>query len=118
MNRNFLFLALILTVGVGIGSLISLNNTPITTVHVSDKLMHLAAYFLISISWLLTFKNNGNIFKINRLIFVLILLYGILIEVLQGVFTSYRQFDLLDILANFIGILTGFVVFFIISKKK
>lgn len=118
MERKFLYISLILTVGIGIGSLISLSNAPISAVKISDKTIHITAYFLVSLSWLLTFRNHVNNLKINRLIFGLILAYGIIIELLQGNLTSKRQFEFFDILANLVGISTAFLLFIIVFKKK
>ncbi|WP_367158764.1 VanZ family protein [Lutibacter sp.] len=69
-------------------------------------------------SWLLTFKKKSKVLNISILIFLAILLYGIIIEVLQKVFTTYRQFDLFDIFANLIGIILAFILFFVVSKKN
>ena len=118
MDSKYLYIAIFLTVGVGFGSLISLNNTSIPTVHISDKFLHITAYFFISLSWLLTFLKLINSLKISTLIFLIIFLYGIIIEVLQKMFTSNRQFDFYDILANLVGIILAFLLFFIVSKKK
>jgi VanZ family protein len=118
LDSKYLYIAIILTVGVAIGSLISLNNLLIPTVQNSDKFIHTTAYFLISLSWLLTFKQKYKVLKTSSLIFFSILLYGIIIEVLQKVITNYRQFDFFDILANLVGIIIAFILFFIVSKKK
>jgi len=48
----------------------------------------------------------------------LVLAYGIIIEALQGVTTSYRQFSILDIIANFLGILVAVGVFLALYLKK
>jgi len=111
-QRNYFFIAIFLTVGVGVGSLISLNHESIPKLDISDKLIHISAYLLISISWLLSFKEKAKTLKVNSLIFISILAYGIIIEVIQGVFTNYRQFDFFDILANLVGIIIAFMIFF------
>jgi len=111
-QRNYFFIAIFLTVGVGVGSLISLNHESIPKLDISDKLIHISAYLLISISWLLSFKEKAKTLKVNSLIFISIFAYGIIIEIFQGVFTSYRQFDYFDILANLVGIIVAFTIFF------
>lgn len=117
MELRFLYLAIFLTVGIAFGSLISLNNLAIPTVLVSDKLIHLFSYFLLSLSWLLSFYRTVKSLTVKILIFSLILLYGIIIEVSQGVLTIDRQFDFFDILANLVGIILAFMLFFTVSKK-
>ena len=89
-----------------------LNSPSIPKLDVSDKIIHISAYLLISISWLLSFKEKAKTLKVNSLIFISILAYGIIIEVIQGVFTNYRQFDFFDILANLVGIIVAFMIYF------
>lgn len=83
-----------------------------------DKILHFSAYFVLTISWLVAFYKS--IYHKLPLINVVIALfiYGIIIEVLQEVFTTYRQADLFDILANSIGILIAWALFNKISVKK
>ena len=112
MDNKYFYIAFFLTLVVGVGSLIPLNSPSIPKLDISDKLIHISAYFLISISWLLSIQDKAKMLKVNRLIFTLILVYGIIIEVIQGVFTNYRQFDFFDILANLVGIILAFMIFF------
>ena len=58
-----------------------------------------------------TYRNN--LFKIAGLA----VLFGMLIEVLQGVLTSYREPDWFDILANTAGILLAVVIFLFFEKS-
>ena len=44
-------------------------------------------------------------------------IFGIIIEILQGVITSYRTASYLDILANTIGVLLAVVIFHVFEKK-
>ncbi len=46
-----------------------------------------------------------------------ILLYGIIIEILQGLFTASRNADILDVAANFGGSLLGIFFFRSIKHK-
>ena len=47
-----------------------------------------------------------------------IFIYGIIIEVLQGTLTSYREADLLDTFANLTGIVIAWVFFSKNFSKK
>ncbi|WP_111709030.1 VanZ family protein [Lutibacter citreus] len=119
MERKFYFFgAIILTFLIGWGSLISAGSSLPERIHVSDKLIHLTAYFLLNLFFLLVFKRKGKKLKVTLLISGLVLLYGIIIEVIQYLFTVNRQFDLIDILANFIGVFTAFLIFNYILQKK
>ena len=44
-------------------------------------------------------------------------IFGIIIEILQGVITSYRTASYLDIVANTIGVLLAVVIFHVFEKK-
>jgi VanZ family protein len=95
-------------------SLINLAETPVKNLGISDKVMHLGAYFGLALLWMLyaisSFENR-NLVKYIIIISAASIAFGIFIEVLQGVLTSYRRFDLYDIIANTVGvIIAGFVV--------
>lgn len=47
-----------------------------------------------------------------------VFIYGIIIEILQGALTNYRQADLYDVFANFSGIAVGTLFFVLVLKKK
>ena len=84
-----------------------------------DKLVHLVIFattnFLIIVSKFNFLKNNH--FKISLWVF----LYSIFIEILQYLLTNDRHFDILDIVANLLGIVIIWLTFEIKSgliKKK
>ncbi len=75
----------------------------------TDKMMHLGAYFVLGFVWFFyyLFKNEDGSIKRKAFfnISIIIILFGMLIEVLQGALTDYRDPDWADILANSIGVL-------------
>ena len=75
---------------------------------INDKAIHLACFFyLTTISWL------AKILDKDSWVYVIVLAYGILIEVVQ-MYIPYRSFELLDILADFTGILlASFLIKFV-----
>ncbi|MGY0407643.1 MAG: VanZ family protein [Polaribacter sp.] len=79
-----------------------------------DKLEHIFSYFTLGICWLFTFYKKP---KSKYLILLGCILFGILIEVMQSIFTNYRTGDYLDALANTFGATLGLIVFNLISKK-
>jgi VanZ family protein len=112
------------TVLLTIGSLINTGEV-VETPNNFDKVVHLVAYFGLGFLWMIWFiykkpedtKRQG----IQRLIIIVVLavVYGIGIEVLQGVLTSYRIADRWDILANTIGAgLALPVVLLLINKSS
>ncbi|REE83300.1 VanZ like protein [Lutibacter oceani] len=95
-----------------------MGNSMPSKISISDKTIHTIAYFLLTLSWLLTYKNKASKLKISILIIVLIFFYGIIIEVLQGIVTNYRQPEINDLIANLVGILLAFTIFKMVLQKK
>ncbi|WP_282133952.1 VanZ family protein [Seonamhaeicola maritimus] len=88
-------------------SLIKFNKLPDVGVDFGDKIFHFLTYGLLTILWLYTFLYNFK-FNFRHAIFtaaILSIVFGIIIEVLQGSLTSYRAFDGFDALANTLGVL-------------
>ena len=111
LEHNALFIAISLTIFIAIISLISLKEVHLIGGKNSDKVGHVIAYFVLCLSWL---NANDNFFNKKyqnyKIIFILII-YGIIIEGLQYILTSYRQADLYDIFANSIGVLLAVILF-------
>jgi len=74
----------------------------------NDKVIHLVCFFyLTALTWV------AKILDQNLWVYVIVLAYGILIEVVQ-IYIPYRSFELLDILADFTGILlASFLIKFV-----
>ena len=69
--------------------------------YLSDKLLHFFCFlYLTTIGWL------GRIFYKDLWLYVIVLAYGILIEIVQ-IYIPYRSFEFLDIFADFLGVLAG-----------
>lgn len=89
-------------------------NTGIKIKHI-DKGYHSIAYFVLTLSWLLSFYKKPNK---KYLIVILCIILGIIIEVLQDTITVYRTADYFDVLANSVGVLFALVIFNIFLRKK
>ncbi len=89
-----------------------------TSVHIKviesiwDKANHFIAFFTLYILFSLSYKDLKTLIKV-----ILLLLFGIQIEIVQY-FLPYRDFSLLDVIADFIGIILGVLVYDIINIKK
>ena len=80
----------------------------------TDKPIHLALHFVLVLLWqLYWFYRNNKVFSWKNGVIVLSgsLLYGIIIEMLQGYMTASRTPDIFDVLANFCGALIGVILF-------
>jgi len=89
----------------------------------SDKIGHFIAYMLFSFLWGLYFyREKGVDAKKSMMISLLMsVFFGIFMEFCQWIFTSYRQFDYYDMLANSLGGLLGMLilsVFLVFMKKR
>jgi VanZ family protein len=82
-----------------------------------DKIYHCIAYFVLGLTWLLSFPKSLEKKHIKYAIVISCIIYGIVIEVLQTTLTAYRTASLLDVLANTIGVLLAMMLFKAIYKK-
>jgi hypothetical protein len=96
-------------------SLINQSKLEVINLKINDKIYHTLSYLLMIFLWF-KYKNKSIQNKLKFLIASLILTFGIIIEVMQLVLTNYRSFDLLDILANALGIMCGLILFLPIEK--
>ncbi|CAM3262433.1 VanZ-like domain-containing protein [Aequorivita lipolytica] len=85
----------------------------------TDKIVHGLIYFVLINLWMFYFyTKNGFSLKLKCILvlIILLLLYGIIVEILQHLLTVSRQADIYDIAANLIGSLLG--IFFFQNIKK
>lgn len=75
-----------------------------------DKFEHAFAYAFLSFFWFVSCELGKVKIKLLYLIMVLVA-YGVVIEILQTTLTASRTGDLLDVLANSIGVLVGWFIF-------
>ena len=107
---------------VGVGYIILLtygslfNTTDLVEINFKfhDKLIHFAAYALLCLVVYVIFK----IYAVKsslRIAVLFSIIFGMVIEILQAILTSYRAFDCYDIAANTAGI---FIMARAIHSKK
>ncbi len=94
-------------------SLIKLKNVPDMGVDYGDKIFHFLAYSVLTLFWFSAFVYYFKLKKSKAIVYAAILsvVFGILIEVLQGTFTVYRSLDVYDIVANTSGVILVVLVF-------
>ena len=116
-KRLALALAVGYTLFLTILSLISINGIPKLGSSFDDKIYHLGAYVMLTLLWYNAFLSTG--WKNKILISSLVPLgYGIIVEVLQGTFTTYRSEDIEDVFANSIGVLLAILLIVLYRKIK
>ena len=116
-ERNFLFLAVTWTVFITVASLVSFNSIPKVKVVGSDKVVHFLFYLIFVVLWSLAKKQTCFKIKYSLLIVVIAIVFGIIIEILQGVLTQNRQADVYDALANSAGAFLALLVIFWLNSK-
>ena len=117
LEDNAIYIAIFFTISITIGSLVKSDFIVVKSISVSDKFYHLIAYFLLMLSWLYVFCKKETFQKNVKYVILGCIIFGIIIEILQGIITSYRTASYLDIVANTIGVLLAVVIFHVFEKK-
>ncbi|MEZ7949868.1 MAG: VanZ family protein [Flavobacteriaceae bacterium] len=117
LEDNAIYIAIFFTISITIGSLVKSDFIVVKSISVSDKTYHLIAYFLLMLSWLYVFCKKETFQKNVKYVILGCIIFGIIIEILQGIITSYRTASYLDIVANTIGVLLAVVIFHVFEKK-
>jgi len=117
LEDNAILIAIFFTISITIGSLVKSDVTAIEIVSISDKTIHFIAYFFLMLSWLYVFFKKKSFSKNVKFIFIGCIVFGIIIEILQGVTTTYRTLSFLDVAANTLGVLFASTVFHFFEKK-
>jgi len=102
------------TLSIGVLSLVRLTDLPKLNTGYDDKIAHFLIYAFLCLTWFLSLY----IFKIKSSLLLASLasiMFGAIIEVLQGQLSEYRVTEALDLLANTLGVL---VMAVIIHVKK
>lgn len=114
-NSAILFvLAIIYTLGLATVSLIKIESDGLSSVSFlhADKVFHFCVYVGLTLFWHFYYFRRREVtdYKANLWICLGAILFGMLIEVLQKELTTYRGFEVLDMLANSLGVLLAFML--------
>ena len=107
------------------GCIIALSLLPpsdfpkVSLFHGADKVIHFLMYFIFSIigAWTLKAESNGRNYFITGMLMVS---WGMLMEVLQLIMHAGRSFSWFDMMANAVGVVAGVATYkllVIICKK-
>lgn len=107
-ERNYLLIAIGWTFVIIFLSLVNLNNVPAGKLPIpnKDKIVHFLFYFFFVWFW---YKANIKI-TLFKLVLIAVV-FGIIIEALQGLCTVNRQADLFDAIANTCGAVVAMLIF-------
>lgn len=119
-RKLLLLAAIVYTLAIAVGSLIPPVGLLDQPFRFMDKLLHLGAYFGLTLLWVACWVYwrwrffgttvRQSVKKIMLVIAIAASCYGIIIEVLQGTMTSYRTLDHWDVLANTTGVILAILL--------
>ncbi|MCK0129881.1 VanZ family protein [Flavobacteriaceae bacterium F08102] len=115
MEDNILYVALLITGVVAVLSFVSIKGLNPIKIENSDKIGHWLAYFTLGITWYVYALLHK---KKIAVVFLILVGYGIIIEVCQGLFTLNRQFDVFDMMANTLGLALAWIIVSFLYKKN
>ena len=112
LERNALLIAIIATIVLGIASLSVMPKIDFGfKLKSSDKYLHAIAYFMLTTIWFFAFRDKIKKYNFKLILVLALIIYGIVIEGLQGSITSSRTADCYDEIANMFGILIATLCF-------
>jgi VanZ family protein len=82
-----------------------------------DKTIHFIFYFVLTLLWNFALQKKYKIWSLKFIIVIAVIIFGIIIEVLQGVLTKNREADIYDVMANSAGALIALIVIFWLKNK-
>lgn len=104
-KKIILVLAIFWTFLIAFFCLVQFNELPSFGISGMDKYVHFTFHFVFTFLWSIYFCSlfKNIVLKTMFKVFLVSVTYGILIEILQEVFTTTRKADIMDVLANAIG---------------
>ena len=119
MRKLFLGIAFMYSLLIAFLSLSKFIIGKLPDVNNSDKLAHFVAYFVFVLIWSAYFVFTS--LQLPKVIafysFIIAFVFGLLMEIMQFTLTSYRSFDLLDVLANTLGGFCGAILVVFVIKQ-
>lgn len=98
--------------------LVQLNGLGKVGIPFGDKIFHFLSYTVLMVLWYVTLFYQFHKSEKKALLYATIIsiIFGIIIEVLQGMVTTYRSSDIKDVFANIFGVLIAATVIQIKNK--
>lgn len=107
LKKTALFLAISYSIALATVSLINLSEMPKVEINYADKIFHFLAYAILCLLWYFVFYYRKPQFLKKAIVHAVLLaiIFGIVLEVLQGTLTAHRSLDVYDAIANSLGAL-------------
>jgi VanZ family protein len=118
LKTYFFVITILYSIALTVLCLIELNGVIEVNISFGDKIFHSLSYIVLTVLWYYTLYYNFKFNKRTALIYAVVLsvIFGIVIEILQGVVTTYRSSDINDVFANGFGSILAALV--IVLKNK
>ena len=104
-----LSVAVIYTLALIIATFINLNGVPSLGSSFDDKIYHFFFFLCLASLWTMYFKSKKKK-GVLWLVFVIVILFGVLLEVMQHQLNQNRTYDNYDLLANCFGVIIGTLI--------
>lgn len=101
--------AMVYTVVLVIASVVNLNNVPSLGSSFDDKIYHFIAYLVLAFLWTTYFKPSHKRHT-NTIVFVSVIAFGVVLELIQHQLNPNRTYDVYDLMANCLGVLFGTLI--------
>lgn len=109
VKKLLLLVVVIYTIWLTIVSLINLNNVPSLGSSFDDKIYHLMAYLVLAFLWITYFKLFQKK-EIALIVFICMILFGVVLELIQHQLNPNRTYDSYDLIANCLGVIIGTLI--------
>ena len=121
LKKILFFLALFWAGIIAFFCLVDSSEIPKVNISIEnlDKLVHIFFHFVLTTLLCLFFKklfNSDNMIKPVVISIIISLFFGIIIEILQDLFTENRHADLFDVLANLFGATLSVITIIVLNK--
>ncbi len=81
-----------------------------------DKIVHIGLFAVLLFLWKSAFESPAKYY--NAWLIILSGIYGLMIEILQGMLVPNRDFDLFDLIADVAGSFLGILIWMRVYKKN
>ena len=102
-------MAIVYTIALVTVSLINLSGVPSLGSSFDDKIYHVIAYLGLAFLWITYFKPRKKK-KSLIIIFLFIIMFGMVLELMQHQLNPNRTYDTYDLMANCLGVMFGAII--------
>ena len=120
LKKYALILTLVYSILLAIVSFIHLSGLPEINYSNTDKIFHFIAYSALMWLWFHVFYLKFSFTRTRAIVIsaIISVIFGIIIEILQGVITNTRVTDNNDILANTLGVCFTILILLILKRTE